>query len=266
MLDDINRQVIDTIIASKLAEGLANASVNRFMETLRAVLNRAKDEWEWIDAVPKVTMLEEAEGPVRWLTHIEAEALCREAPKHTEQMVRFSLATGLREANVTGLKWSQIDMDRRVAWFHADEMKPDKALGIPLNEEAMAVLQHQARKHKTQVFCYGGRPVKKAGTEAFKKALVRAGIKNFRWHDLRHTWASWHIQKGTPLHVLQELGGWSCADMVKRYAHLGADHLAGYASNISANKDQATHVNNLMKYNETKVVAINYAHKKAAND
>ena len=67
-------------------------------------------------------------------------------------------------------------------------------------------------------------------------------------------------------HVLQELGGWSCADMVKRYAHLGADHLAGYASNISTNKDQATHVNNLMKYNETKVVAINYAHKKAAND
>ena len=53
-------------------------------------------------------------------------------------------------------------------------------------------------------------------------ALERARIENFRWHDLRHTWASWHVQKGTPLVALQELGGWESAQMVRRYAHLSA--------------------------------------------
>ena len=59
------------------------------------------------------------------------------------------------------------------------------------------------------------------------------GIENFRWHDLRHTWASWHVQQGTPLHVLQELGGWSDYEMVRRYAHLSVEHLAEYADNLS---------------------------------
>ncbi len=63
-------------------------------------------------------------------------------------------------------------------------------------------------------------------------ALKRAGIENFRWHDLRHTWASWHVQSGTPLQVLQELGGWSSCEMVLRYAHLSAAHLADYAERL----------------------------------
>jgi hypothetical protein len=62
------------------------------------------------------------------------------------------------------------------------------------------------------------------------------GIEDFRWHDLRHTWASWHIQNGTPIHVLQELGGWSDIRMVQRYAHLAPEHLACYADNISGLK------------------------------
>ena len=69
-------------------------------------------------------------------------------------------------------------------------------------------------------------------TKAWKQALKRAGIKHFRWHDLRHTWASWHVQSGTPLQVLQELGGWSSYEMMLRYAHLSAGHLADYAENL----------------------------------
>ena len=65
-------------------------------------------------------------------------------------------------------------------------------------------------------------------------ALERAGIESFRWHDLRHTWASWHVQKGTPLHALQELGGWSDIRMVQKYAHLAPEHLAEYAERLSA--------------------------------
>jgi len=62
-------------------------------------------------------------------------------------------------------------------------------------------------------------------------ALERAGIENFRFHDLRHTWASWHVQNGTPLFALQELGGWETERMVRRYAHLTAGHLAAYVGN-----------------------------------
>ena len=59
---------------------------------------------------------------------------------------------------------------------------------------------------------------------------------NFRWHDLRHTWASWHVQSGTPLNVLQEPGGWASYSMVQRYAHLAADHLAPWADRLAESK------------------------------
>jgi integrase len=71
-------------------------------------------------------------------------------------------------------------------------------------------------------------------TKAWRQALERAEIKDFRWHDLRHTWASWHVQAGTPLNVLQELGGWESVEMVRRYAHLSSEHLAGYVDRLSA--------------------------------
>ena len=57
--------------------------------------------------------------------------------------------------------------------------------------------------------------------------------QEFRWYDLRHTWASWLVQEGVPLHILQELSGWESAEMVRRYAHLSSDHLADYASRLA---------------------------------
>jgi integrase len=148
-------------------------------------------------------------------------------------MVRFSLATGLRESNVTKLEWSQIDIQRKVAWIHPDQAKAKKAIGIPLNADAMQVIRLQIGKHDRCVFTYKDHPVLKAGGNAWKKALNRANLNNFRWHDLRHTWASWHVQGGTPLNVLQELGGWNDYSMVLRYAHLAPEHLAEYANKIS---------------------------------
>ena len=87
-------------------------------------------------------------------------------------------------------------------------------------------------KHPDSVFTYRGRPVKKCNTKAWRKALKKVGISDFRWHDLRHTWASWHVQNGTPLHALQELGGWSDIRMVQRYAHLAPEHLSEYAGRL----------------------------------
>jgi len=78
------------------------------------------------------------------------------------------------------------------------------------------------------------KPVAKANNHAWRKALVKAGIENFRWHDLRHTWASCHVQQGTPQHVLQEMDGWSDYKMVRRYAHLSVEHLAEYAYGLAS--------------------------------
>src|SRR5437764_2652383 len=73
-----------------------------------------------------------------------------------------------------------------------------------------------------------------ANTLAWRKALKRADIENFRWHDLRHTCASWHRQAGTPTHELQRLGGWRSSVMVERYAHLAPDHLAQAANRLDS--------------------------------
>jgi len=108
---------------------------------------------------------------------------------------------------VTRLEWSQVDLTRRVAWIHPDQAKAKKPIGVPLNNEAVLVSRQETGKHDKRVFTWQGRPIYKANTRAWRRALKEVGIESFRWHDLRHTWASWHVQNGTPLHVLQELGG-----------------------------------------------------------
>ncbi len=225
-LQAIKRDMLDKISATKQAEGVANSTVNRVLEVVRALLKKACNEWEWLDRVPSVRMLPEPTKRVRWLTRNEADRLVAELPPHLADTVRFSLETGLRRSNVTGLQWSQVDLVRRTAWIHPDQAKARKAIPVPLSNVAVLTLRKQIGKHQVNVFTFNGKPVNQVNTKAWHKALKRVGIENFRWHDLRHTWASWHIQEGTPLHVLQELGGWSTPEMVQKYAHLSSEHLA----------------------------------------
>ena len=126
---------------------------------------------------------------------------------------------------------------RRTAWIHPDQAKARKAIAVPLSAAAVIVIREQIGKHPTHVFSYQGKSVTQVNTRTWRTALMRVGIENFRWHDLRHTWASWHVQAGTPLHVLQELGGWECVEMVRKYAHLSSDHLAEYMDRLSALKE-----------------------------
>lgn len=233
-LGAINREVLDRVFSARQADGVANSTVNRTMEIVRAVLRRAANEWEWLDRVPRVRMLPEPKRRVRWITRIEADRLIGELPQHLKAMVRFSLETGLRRSNVTGLEWSQVDLARRTAWIHPDQAKARKAIAVPLSAAAVVLLREQIGKHATHVFSYRGRTVRQVNTKAWRLALERSGIADFRWHDLRHTWASWHVQAGTPLHVLQELGGWECVEMVRRYAHLSTVHLAEYVDRVSS--------------------------------
>lgn len=98
-----------------------------------------------------------------------------------------------------------------------------------MNADAIIVLREQQGVHDRWVFTYRGRPLHAASQTAWYSALRRVGLEGFRWHDLRHTWASWHVQAGTPLLALKELGGWASLNMVLRYAHLALDHLAEHA-------------------------------------
>jgi integrase len=149
-------------------------------------------------------------------------------------MMRFALATGLRQRNVARLEWSQVDIERRAAWIHADQAKARKAIPVALNDTAVAVLKRQAGKHPQFVFTYSGRPVGQVNTKAWKNALRRAGIEDFRWHDLRHTWASWLTQSGVPLNALQEMGAWQSSEMVRRYAHLAPEQFQRYAEVVDS--------------------------------
>lgn len=230
-LDEITREKLAQIVKAKCETGVEAGTVNRMMALVRAILNKCEKEWEWIDRAPHVKMMKARTRRVRWLTREEAGRLMAELPDHLRSMALFSLATGLREANVVDLEWSQIDLKNHRAWIHHDQAKAERPIPVPLNDDALVVLHRERGKHPQFVFTYKGQPVTRANNHAWQKALKRAGIKDFRWHDLRHTWASWHVQAGTPLHVLQEMGGWADAQMVRRYAHLGSQHLAGYAGN-----------------------------------
>ncbi|MGH8548889.1 MAG: site-specific integrase [Methylococcales bacterium] len=171
---------------------------------------------------------------IRFLTQEEAEKLLSELPPHLADMARFSLETGLRRANVLDLQWTQVDLVRRCAWIHSDQAEARKAIAVPLSPTAVVIVRGQTGKCQTHVFSHKGKPVTNMNTKAWRVALKRAGIQDFRWHDLRHTWASWHhAQAGTPLNVLQKLGGWESVVMVRRYAHLSGEHLSEYARSMT---------------------------------
>ena len=229
-LIEMNRAFIMEVLEIKKKE-TSPASANRVLALVRAVL-RMCIEWDWLDNAPKLRQYPENKRRVRWITTDEAARLLRELPDHLRDMAHFSLATGLRQSNMSGLLWEQVDLTRKVAWIHPDQSKNRKAIGVSLTDSAVAIIRRQIGKNPTYIFTYNGQSIHQVNTKAWRNALKRAGISNFRWHDLRHTWASWHVQAGTPISRLQEMGGWESVEMVRRYAHLAPEHLAGDSANI----------------------------------
>lgn len=176
-LDDINRDVVDRLTQAKLTTQVSNSTVNRMLALIRAILRKAALEWDWLDKVPKIP---EPSRRIRWITREEADRLLLELPDHLKAMVRFSLEAGLRQANVTGLQWSQIDLPRRCAWIHPDQAKARRAIAVPLSKAAVVIIREQMGKHSTYVFTYYGKPVIQVNTKAWRQALQRTGIENFR--------------------------------------------------------------------------------------
>ena len=197
------------------------------------MLRLATRELDWLERAPHIRLYPEPKIRVRWLKYDEARRLLVCLPPHVRAMAGFTLATGLRQANVLSLPWENVDLNACTIFVDGKETKNGKDLTIPLNRDAIAVLREVQGQHEEFVFTYRGNRIVQAGNGAWRRALKAAKIENFRWHDLRHTWASWHVQNGTPLYTLKELRGWESMVSVQRYAHLSTAHLSEYAESIA---------------------------------
>lgn len=216
-------------ISTALESALTGSTWNRGLNLLIAIHNASGVK------PPEVERRPNPPGRTRWLTEQEwhrlRTALEAESPL-LAQAAEFTLATGLRENNVLELTWDQVDLRRRVAWLHGDQTKGAAPIGVPLNDAAMAVLGARGGVDKRWVFGNPDYALSKASNRAWYAALRKSKLQGFRWHDLRHTWASWAVMSGVRLEELQRMGGWKTASMVQRYAHLSADHLAAAAAKI----------------------------------
>ena len=212
--------------ARKIGEGetaierpLSGATANRTLALLRHLLRLAHEEWELLDAVPRIRMEREAEGRLRWLTPEEATRLldvCRRSRNaDLTDLVEFGLFTGMRRGEVLGLTWERVDRARGVVLL--DVTKSGRRREVPLNSRADAVLARRGSKSSGLVF--GTRRWDHFRT-AWENAVARAKLADFHFHDLRHTYASWLVQNGATLQEVKDLLGHATLTMVLRYAHL----------------------------------------------
>lgn len=238
LLTHIDEEFIETLIGMKYEE-TSGATANRYLAVISSVLTHAVN-WKWLIKKPHIQRYSEDKKRVRWLKQEEYFHLLKFLPSYLRPMVEFSVSTGLRQSNVKLLKWEQVDLARKVAWVEAKDTKAKRPIGVPLNADALNALSEVLGNDTTYVFVKNGERIKEPGNRDWRLALAKAEIKDFRWHDLRHTWASWHVQNGTPLYVLKELGGWKTLAMVEKYAHLAPEHLAQYVNNVSLSKLHGT--------------------------
>lgn len=183
-------------------------------------------------------------GRIRWLTAEEWQSLRSAMPEHWRTMADFAIATGVRQANVFWLEWSKVDLVRKRAWVQPEDAKGGESIAIPLSPAALEVLQGQLGKSAVWVFpTADGNPLPKLKSRDWKAVVKRADIAYCTWHDLRHTWATWHLMNDppTPLEVLQKLGGWKDLRMVMNYAHLARSYVDQYAANAKPYSHNSGH-------------------------
>ena len=217
-------------------EPLSGATQNRYLATISRILHDAYKR-NWIASVPYIEKRPEA--PVREI-YMDAEQsqkfLAAMPDGWTRDACEMALNTGMRSGEILSLEWRNVDLTGRVAAVVASKAKSKQSRPVPLNDDAMAVLERRKDKHKRYVFAPTAdtkNPPPQIDKRQFKKAVAAAGLpEDFRFHDLRHVWASAHAQGGTPMLALQQLGGWKTLSMLNRYAHLSASDLQAYANQV----------------------------------
>jgi integrase len=236
-VQSITREVIDELRALRAAES-SKSTADRYMALVRAVLRKCVNDWQVLASAPKVPMYRPKPTEPRFLSHDEFARLCKELPEHLKVAARFAVLTGLRMRSMLAMTWDRIDLKAATAWIPGEHMKAGRTHGLTLSPDAVKVLKDLRRfaPHGNSVFQYEGVQIADANTAAFKKAVKRANVGPLRWHDLRHTWASWAVQNGATLQEVMQLGGWASYTMVLRYAHLAPDHLAAAAALVTLKK------------------------------
>lgn len=122
VLDEITLDVIDRVRSARLKD-VSKTTVNRYLELVRAILRRARDEWEWIERMPKIRLFKVANSRERSLMVSQAKQLLAELPEHQRELALFALATGLRQSNVLRLEWTQVNLELRHAWVKGVDSK-----------------------------------------------------------------------------------------------------------------------------------------------
>jgi integrase len=204
------------------------ADVNRILSTLRHMFSKAV-EWEMIERSPftkiKNLFYKENNMRLRFLSEHEERRLVRNCTGHLKPIVITALNTGMRRSEILSLQWKQV----RNGFIYLHRTKTDEARQVPINETLARLFQSLPR-HITSDY------------KSFKTAVKRSGIQDFRFHDLRHVFASKLASKGASLKALQELLGHKNIKMTMRYAHL-ADNVKKDVVRLldGVSKDESTH-------------------------
>ena len=221
-----------------------DAAVNREMSCFHHLFSKAV-EWDMIEQSPftrgKTLLVKENNSRLRYLTEDEITRLLAVCTPHLKDIVTTALNTGMRRGEILTLKWDQVKGD----FIYLQHTKTDTPRQIPINEtlaqlfkeikkrqrigtESVFLFSPKAKKKTAETGLYvvnpeTGHPVNNV-KHSFTTALKRAKIEDFRFHDLRHTFASHMIMRGASLKELQEILGHKTMSMTLRYAHLSAEH------------------------------------------
>ena len=211
-------------------EGASPKSVNHELGFCKHAFNLAIREWVWVKDNPfaKVSAEKLPQPRVRYLTREEFERLYQACSDRLKPIVLIAVNTGMRQDNVLSLTWQQVDLNRGIIML--EHTKNGERLGLPMNEPVKRLLTELSKvRHISSAYVFhtstGSKLSRRAIGISFHRICEKAGIQDFRFHDLRHTFASWLVQGGIDLYRVQRLLGHKTGEMTRRYAHLAPDNL-----------------------------------------
>ena len=226
LLDHFDGLNIGDITLAKLqdftdqrSEAVKRGTVLKELATVKAILNKAHRE-EHLAQMPQFPKLKPMRGRCRWLTLEEEGRLLKAANPRLRKLIRFAIDTGGRRSELLKLDWPKVNLARGFVTFTKTKNGEDRT--VRLTARAKQVLMDLEPKESGPVFTYCGKAIRDVKT-SFNAAREKAGLQDFRFHDLRHTFASRLVQQGVPLYEVMHLTGHKSFSMVQRYAHLAPE-------------------------------------------
>jgi integrase len=229
-------------VRDELAEGKSPATVNRYVGLLSHACTMAEREWEWMDTNPirKVTRLSEPQGRVRYLSDDERDRLLYAAKDsghpHLYAIVLLALTSGARKGEILGLHWKDVDLASAKAILHDTKNKDRRTLTLVPQVVAELRKLKKVRRIDTDLI-FTNPTTGKANPfyfdKAWREARDKARLKNFRFHDLRHSCASYLAMNGATTAEIAAVLGHRTLQMVKRYSHLSDEHVRGVVERMA---------------------------------